>query len=161
MRNIEISTTKNQTSERLMKKNKVIILKMILTFCISLTTGAAFSEENEKQFGRYLTVNQEQKSLVSILDMPIQREFPKSVETVGQAVEYTLKGTGYHLLTAEHSSPDLKALYAYELPLSERKILPTTLKAGLLKLVGQAYQIVLDPVHRQVTFKVRQNYNKL
>lgn len=137
------------------------IFKLIVAFSFLSIADTAFSDTNEKQFGRYLTSTQEEAMSETVLDMQIQREFPKTVKTIGEAIEYTLKGTGYKLLSAELCSTDIKDLYKYELPFANQKIPPSSLQKALLSLAGQAYQIVLDPIHRQITFKLRRDYQGL
>ena len=133
---------------------------MLVSMLISHQVANA--ETHYTQFGRYLSVtNAPVFDDHYALNATVQRDFPPSIQTVGQAITDTLNQTAYQLLPPQESTPAVRALYSQQLPAYLRSIGPMTLKDALLSLSGNVYQLVIDPVHRLVTYKVRQQYQRL
>jgi type IV pili sensor histidine kinase/response regulator len=93
--------------------------------------------------------------------LPIRREFPLSVQTVGTALELVLAKSGYRLASLQASCPSLPALLAWPLPAVRRTLGPMRLDEALKALAGPAHRLVIDPVHRLVSFELREPYNGL
>ncbi len=108
----------------------------------------------EVQVGRYATVRalptQEQIQLLSTI---VNVAFPASVITVGQAVEYLLQPSGYRLAPEQTAELARATLLKLPLPEPHRMLGPMPLKTALETLVGQAFRLVEDPVHRLVSFE--------
>lgn len=108
----------------------------------------------EIQVGRYATVQalptQEQVQLLSAL---VDVAFPASVVTLGQAVEYLLQPSGYRLARQDTAEPSRATLLNLPLPEPHRVLGPMPLKTALETLVGPAFRLVEDPVHRLVSFE--------
>ncbi len=92
------------------------------------------------------------------LAVPVQMEFPLPVQTVGRAVEQVLAPTGYRLAHLHASCPSLSALLDLPLPAVHRTLGPMRLDEALQTLAGPAHTLVIDPVHRLVSFELRQRY---
>ncbi len=61
------------------------------------------------QMGRYLTVNNKPKlAQVDLLSQDFQVRFPSSVQTIGDAMEYLLRQSGYRLVPETKRSAALK-----------------------------------------------------
>ena len=108
----------------------------------------------EIQVGRYATVRalptQEQVQLLSAI---VNVVFPASVITVGQAVEYLLQPSGYRLAPQDTAEPSRATLLNLPLPEPHRVLGPMPLQTALETLVGPAFRLVEDPVHRLVSFE--------
>lgn len=136
--------------------NTAVIVGTFLTF------SSAYAVTNYTQFGRYLTVtNAPHGNDPYGINGIVQRQFPDNIQTIGGAIRYTLQGTGYHLLPQSSSTKVVNRLYGYPLPIYLRSIGPMSLKNALLKLSGHTYQLVVDPVHRLITYRLRNNYQSL
>lgn len=135
---------------------------IIIVFAILFYGGSVYAETNYTQFGRYLTVTNASHGddPYGINDI-VQRQFPDNVKTIGAAIKYTLQGTGYHLLPENASASVVDRLYSYPLPIYLRNIGPMTLRNALLKLSGDSYQLVVDPVHRLISYKLNHKYQSL
>ena len=143
-----------------MIKNQLIRLILLIATCI--VSSSAFAVTDYTQFGRYLTVTNAPTHHDPLgIHEVIQRQFPREIKTVGQAVAFTLKGTGYQLVPESRSSASVRQLYKHPLPSYLRSVGPAPLESALLSLSGFAYQLVIDPVHRLITYKLRRNYQDL
>lgn len=79
--------------------------------------------------------------------------FPDSVTQVGQAVNALLAGSGYRLASLRSAAPERVQLLALPLPGAHRTLGPMPLRRALQTLVGPAFVVVEDPVHRLVSFE--------
>ncbi|MGH8565756.1 MAG: FimV/HubP family polar landmark protein [Gammaproteobacteria bacterium] len=95
------------------------------------------------------------------LAVPVHTELPLSVQTVGRAVEQFLAPTGYRLAHLHVSCPSLSALLDLPLPAVHRTLGPMRLDEALKTLAGPAHTLVIDPVHRLVSFELRARYASL
>ena len=138
------------------------LINVIAAMAILLCGSNAYAVTNYTHFGRYLTVtNAADGNDPYGINGIVQRQFPDNIQTIGGAVRYTLSGTGYHLLPRSYSTSVVNRLYGYPLPVYLRSIGPMSLKSALLKLSGDTYQLVVDPVHRLITYRLRNNYQGL
>lgn len=95
------------------------------------------------------------------LQAPIEVRFPEAVLSVGDAFGHLLRGSGYQLAPAYASDPLQATLLAHPLPASHRMIGPLTLERALTTLAGPAFRLVIDPVHRLVSFEVAETHRLL
>lgn len=138
------------------------LINVIAIMTILLCGSSAYAVTNYTHFGRYLTVtNAPHGNDPYGIDGIVQRQFPDNIQTIGGAVRYTLQGTGYHLLPQSYSTSVVNRLYGYPLPVYLKSIGPMSLRNALLKLSGHTYQLVVDPVHRLITYRLRNNYQGL
>ncbi|MGH8655780.1 MAG: FimV/HubP family polar landmark protein [Gammaproteobacteria bacterium] len=93
--------------------------------------------------------------------LPVKTEFSFSVQTVGRALEHVLAPSGYRLAKISASCPSLPALLAWPLPAVHRRLGPMRLDEALKTLAGPAHYLVIDPVHRLVSFELREGYQAL
>ena len=124
--------------------------------------SSVYAVANYTHFGRYLSVTNTPSGHDPYeLNMTVQRAFPHSVKTVGQAIQATLNQTAYQLVPEAKTDPAIKAMYHKPLPVYLRSIGPMPLKMALLSLSGHVYQLAVDPVHRLITYKIRNPYRTL
>ena len=111
-------------------------------------------QASEVQVGRYsmyaATPTTAQKDLLTSI---IKIQFPEKLQTVGEAVQHLLKGSGYRLARTEVIGQDTLDLFALPLPDTHRSLGPMPLKTALETLAGPAFRLVEDPVHRLLTFE--------
>ncbi|MGH6635744.1 MAG: FimV/HubP family polar landmark protein [Gammaproteobacteria bacterium] len=93
--------------------------------------------------------------------LPVHTQFPILVYTVGAALERVLAPSGYRLANIPASCPSLPALLAWPLPAVHRHLGPMRLDEALETLAGPAHYLVVDPVHRLVSFELREQYQAL
>jgi type IV pili sensor histidine kinase/response regulator len=80
--------------------------------------------------------------------------FPRSVQTVGGALQHLLPPSGYQLADTRNVDPHVAILMSRPLPEVHRQIGPTTLQDALTVLAGEGWQLEVDPVHRLVSFRL-------
>ncbi len=93
--------------------------------------------------------------------LPIDTEFFYSVQTVGHALKQVLAHSGYRLASLAASCPSLPILLGWPLPAVHRTLGPMRLDEALGTLAGPAHYLVVDPVHRLVSFELREPYQGL
>ncbi|MCE3045390.1 hypothetical protein [Legionella sp. 16cNR16C] len=120
---------------------------------VALTTQAA----NVTQINRYATVvNKPLAAQVNPLLAVQQIHFPQEVKTIGQAIEWWLRYSGFTLVAKERQSESLQAVMSQSLPQIDRNLGPLTVKDGLEVLVGQqAFTLIEDFLLRQVNFQLK------
>ncbi len=91
-----------------------------------------------------------QRDLLALLISP---RFPDSVRTVGQAVEASLMTTGYRLSPPLTADPARSSVLVLPLPVAHREFRNTPIRRVLETLVGPAFKLIEDPVHRLVSFE--------
>ena len=110
--------------------------------------------------GRYSThTTAARADQIDPLNCIIEGRFPSDVRMVGTAIEHWLKGSGYRLATGRVAHPALPALLELPLPNVHRALGPVTVRDGLRALAGRAWQLEVDPIHRQVSFTLAEPYN--
>ncbi|MGH8538054.1 MAG: FimV/HubP family polar landmark protein [Gammaproteobacteria bacterium] len=93
--------------------------------------------------------------------LPIHTEFSYSAQTVGHALKQVLARSGYRLASLDASCPSLPVLLDWPLPAVHRTLGPMRLDEALKTLAGPAHYLVVDPVHRLVSFELREPYQGL
>lgn len=125
---------------------------------LSLTLSQSVYAD-DSVMGQYMTVSHKPKAeQIDLLSQTIQVRFPQSVQTVGDAINYLLKISGYSLVDANQRNNALKITLTKPLPLIDRDFDPMTLKDALTTLAGAAFYLVSDPIHRTVNFKLKPHY---
>jgi type IV pili sensor histidine kinase/response regulator len=88
-------------------------------------------------------------------------KYPRQVNTVGHAISYTLKRSGYRLAPQHAHDPNMKVLIKLPLPEVHRQLGPMSVKQILNTLSGSAFMLVTDPVHRYISFELIPEYRSL
>jgi len=107
------------------------------------------------QTGRYTAVyalptDAQRDPLQTIVEI----EFPADIDTVGQAVNELLADTGYALEDALYWDVEVFELLQHPVPRVQRALGPLTVLDAIDTLVGPAFDVVVDPVHRELAFKL-------
>jgi len=111
-------------------------------------------QASDIQVGRYsLFATTPTEAQADPLQSTITVQFPDRVRTVGDAVKHVLRQSGYRLSGSEATGPASAYLMVLPLPAVHRSIGPMPLKRVLETLVGSAFRLVEDPVHRLVAFE--------
>jgi len=120
---------------------------------------SAIQSHQPVQVGRYSTLNPipslEQQHLLNVI---IRVTIPNEKRTVGRAIEYLLRRSGYSLAQSLAQGPKVTQLFQKPLPEVHRNLGPMTLEDALLTVVGQAFRLDVDPVHRLVAFERRPDF---
>ena len=88
-----------------------------------------------------------------LLALTAPRQVPAAIVTVGGAVEWVLAPSGYRLVDADVLSTAVTGLLNLPLPDAHRQFDALPLKEVIALLVGPAFVLVQDPVHRLMAFE--------
>ena len=128
----------------------------IFMLIVLLLVSHPVAASDAVQVGRYLTVapipTAEQLEPLSVI---VNVRFPRSVHTVGGALQHLLPPSGYQLADTRHADPQLAVLTTRPLPEVHRQIGPMTLQEALSTLAGEGWQLEVDPVYRLVSFRLQ------
>jgi len=133
---------------------RIFITSLILLINFSPSLVAA--DSNHTQIGRYLTqYNKPLPEQKNLLLQTVQVHFPSDIKTIGQAIEYLLKPSGYTLVPMDKASPEVKKMFTFSLPIVDRNFGPMTLQDALKTLVGDSFIVKTDRLNRQISFHLR------
>lgn len=138
---------------------KIIKISWVLLICLFTSVNSVAAKSVAIQIDRYMAVaDQPSLSQRNPLEQILQIHFPKSVNTTNQAIRYLLRYSGYSLASIQKLSKPVREMLDLPLPLVDRKLGPITLRAALEVLAGHAFKLVVDPVHRVISFKLKEQY---
>jgi type IV pili sensor histidine kinase/response regulator len=121
----------------------------------------ALADANNMPIGRYLSVgNRPQASQLDLLAQIIQVRFPQNVQTIGGAMNYILRLSGYSLTPFDQLTNVFKTTLGKPLPAVDRNFGPMSLKDALITLAGPAFYLEQDPLNRTVAFRVKPQYER-
>lgn len=111
---------------------------------------------NITQISRYGTVNnQPLAAQINPLKTVQQIHFPGSIQTIGEAVNYWLRYSGYHLAPKAKQSESLQQIFQQPLPQVSRNLGPLTISDGLTVMVGQQlFRLNQDDLLREINFSL-------
>ncbi len=134
---------------------------IMLAILFTVTNAAAGSEP--MQVARYSIIAPvATASQADPLQTMVAIRFPEPhITTVGDAMQYLLRHSGYHLAEAKAADPTMARLLNHLLPKVHRQLGPMSLQTVLSTLAGSAYQIVVDPVNRLIAFDLTPNYRQM
>jgi type IV pili sensor histidine kinase/response regulator len=78
---------------------------------------------------------------------------PSDIETIGDALGWLLRDSGYRLASEAVLTSDTKKMLELPLPAVHRRFESMSLKTAIALMVGPAFHIVQDPVHRLIAFE--------
>lgn len=95
-----------------------------------------------------------------LLSVIVTISFNENIKNVGQALDHVLLRSGYRLADLSVSDPYLPILLSRPLPDVHRQLGPIRLNHALRTLAGSSWDLVLDPVHRLVSFELLSRYRR-
>ncbi|EIF42847.1 PilL protein [gamma proteobacterium BDW918] len=141
------------------------MLKKTAILCLMAASAASQAEQfvheppiDVIQTGRYSHVkNAPLEDELNPLRVVVKTTFPRTITTVGQAMNLMLLRSGYRMAETSVLSPEAVALMRLPLPEVHRDIGPLRLDTALRSLAGNAYDLVVDPVNRRIAFELSSN----
>jgi len=138
------------------KKYFITIISLIL---LNQTVNA---DTQATQISRYITVqNQALVAQQNLLQQTFQVKFPNSVKTIEDAIKHLLRFSGYSLVEKNMLSKEAQNLLALPLPQTHRNLGPLSLEDGLITLIGNPYGLLIDPIHRLISVRLKPEYQHL
>jgi type IV pili sensor histidine kinase/response regulator len=78
---------------------------------------------------------------------------PNDIESLGDALRWLLRDSGYRLAADRVLSDDVHAMLTLPLPAAHRQFEAMPLSVVVELIVGPAFHIVQDPIHRLLAFE--------
>ena len=142
------------------KQLKHYALAALLCLCFLGATASSFA--NNISIGRYLSVAAKpQNDQQRLLQQQIQIKFPQNILTIQKAVGFVLQFSGYRLADLKQMNHSARDMLGQPLPVVDKTFGPMTLEQGLTTLSGNAFYLLIDPIHRLVAFQVNPRYRNL
>lgn len=111
------------------------------------------------QTGRYTVIQAAptpaQKNL---LDVMITVTIPNDINTIDATIRYLLIRSGYHMPLMPSQDQEVIQILSKPLPEIHRKIGPMRLIDALTMLTTPAFEMVTDPVKREIRYQLNNNY---
>jgi len=85
--------------------------------------------------------------------------FNNNIKSVGQAIHFLLKDTGYKL-TRHHPDKRVFQMFRLSLPKIHRRMGPLTLEQALKTLSGEPWVLAVDPINRLISFQLPDYFKK-
>lgn len=136
-------------------------LRYLCLWLVLTTTPLLATPHSRVTIGRYLSVAATPSPAQQhLLAQQVNVKFPASVFSIQDAIQFLLQFSGYRLATA-HRSPGVTAMLAQPLPAVDRHLSPMPLQDALITLAGSVFYLLVDPVHRLISFQLKQPYQSL
>ena len=130
--------------------------------CLPALALAKPADTADVRVGRYsIAVAIPRPEQVNPLKALVTVNFQRKVRTVGDALHYLLRHSGYRLAEAYASDPAVPILLSQSLPAVQRRLGPCPLQTALTTLAGPVYRLVVDGPHRLVSFELTAKYRAL
>lgn len=133
-----------------------LILNSTLCFgAVSPDTKLHSDKSNSTlQVARYSVITpQASEAQQDLLAMARPLDIPQDILTVGEALNWLLVPSGYRLIEEEYFSEGLIGLLGLPLPQVHREFEALPLRAVIRLIVGPAFILIEDPIHRLVTIE--------
>lgn len=136
--------------------------KQIITITSLSIMSIATVYASSTQVDRYLSVaNKPLPAQKDLLTQTRQVNFPTSIHTIGDAIHYWLMFSGYTLSSVAYKQQAIRAMLTASLPEVDRSFGPMNLKDGLETLASESFILLVDPIHRSVSFELKASYQDL
>jgi len=129
-----------------------------ILFCLALSViNFQVQAANITQVSRYATVsNKPLPAQINPLKSIQQVHFTATIQSIGDAVNHWLTYSGYHLVSQDKQSPELKKILKQPLPQVDRNLGPLSIEDGLTVLVGpNLFSLSHDDLLREVNFTLK------
>lgn len=137
----------------------VLFTSLLSLSALSHNSEVSQSSDEDYKVGRYSSAStQPTIAQMDLLAVIVEIKFPHSIDTVGSALEIMLINSGFRLADQSAVDPDLSILLNSPLPKIHRTLGPISLEDALKTLSGRSWDLVIDPVHRLISFDLIKNY---
>ncbi len=141
--------------DHLFAQRSNLFLIFLITIASLSSAAVQAAPADEITVGRYSTLQAlPSEAQADLLAAMITVSMPKSVSRVGEAIRHVLQTSGYRLASAAAAHPARAHLFRLSLPGVHRDLGPLSLRVMLETLAGPAFRLVVDPVHRLVSFEL-------
>ena len=129
---------------------------MKICFWLFLALFAMTAAAQPHHSGYAIIVPMDVTARAADLRQPIIRRITQ--RNLYDGLRHILRGTGYRLARRANADPQIHRLYTQPYPERWRQIGPAPLDQVLTTLAGPAWQLVVDPVNRRLSFELKAQY---
>lgn len=147
-----------------MNKSKLAIISQAVILMLGIKVGyatvqhsnALVSMQQERGHGNnYVYSDMKPISEINISDSNKSMVFRSQVITVGDAINQLLKNADYKLSQSNKQNKYVQAMLASKLPKSKKKLQNTTVQQALVDLTDGSFDVVVEPIQREISFSVK------
>lgn len=131
--------------------------KKLSVVSIACTVILMNSSQAQTYYGNGYTII-EAKTVQAGSDLDVTVYKTIQAKTVKKGLLELLKGSGWQLANQVSADPDITRLYHQNYPDFKRTLNPTKLSDALQYIAGDAWDLVVDPVNKLVSFQLSQSY---
>lgn len=147
-----------------MRKVRVFTLQFSTLLCglsVAITSNVALAAP-QSATPRKTVTQIDRYSIVVVAPTAGQRDLlaettaisiPNDIENLGDALRWLLRDSGYRLADDRVLSDDVHAMLTLPLPAAHRQFEAMPLRVVVELIVGSAFHIVQDPIHRLLAFE--------
>lgn len=126
---------------------------MSMIALLAATASQSLIAEDRHTISRYTSISTKaSEGQANPLATVVSFSFPPTVKTVGQAINYTLAQTGYHLANPGALPEQTKYMLTLPLPSIQRNFSYVSVRSVLQTLSGDAFLLLVDPLRRVVSY---------
>lgn len=131
---------------------------MQITKWLFLTISVcSFVAQAEQYYGSgYTIIKSAQVQHGSDIDVIVYKNI--TAKKVKYGLLQLLKGSGWQLADNSSADPHITRLYNQDYPDFKRVLRPIKLSDALQYIAGNAWNLVIDPVNKKVSFELKNNY---
>jgi type IV pili sensor histidine kinase/response regulator len=148
-------------------KSRVYSMRLtinVIAIAAIIISSVSYAENNLQdtvKTNRYTNTSTKlEHSQTDLLSVVITIRFPSSILTVGEAIRFVLSQSGYQLDDSDTVDDSQYYLYQLALPETHRYFDHVTLKAVLDVLANKSYSLVVNPVKRTISYRLRDQYKQ-
>jgi len=118
-------------------------------------------QQSGKHSNNYIYADMQSIPDVNLLDQNISIKFGVDVKTINDAINTILTNTGYQLIKLDKQDQYTQAMLANNFPATQKSINNASLRQSLLALTGNNFDMIVDPIHRIIDFKIKPSVKTL
>lgn len=143
--------------------NNIFILSILSLSLLSVSAVARTDPSYEQvRVERYtLAKATPSEGQVDLMSVMINITFASEIKTVGQAIQKLISTHGFRLGNISAGSFGQTVLYLLPLPEVHRHLGPMRLQEALRVLGGESFQLVVNPVTREINYEVHDDYEAM
>ncbi len=131
-------------------------MKVTQWLLISLSV-CSFVAQAEQYYGNgYTIIKETQVQHGNDIDVMVYKSI--TADKVKYGLVQLLKGSGWQLADENTADPNITRLYKQNYPDFKRTLSPIKLSDALQYIAGNAWNLVIDPVNKKVSFELKNNY---
>ncbi len=142
---------------------KSMLVAIGLAMVSLLSVPAVGNQADTIQIARYTEISLEPtREVINPLDVVIDVQLPRRMNLVGESIEYLLSRSGYQIRKPSSvTTPEMYVLFSLPIPAQHRAMGTLRLRKALEVLAGDAYEMRVNKVTREIWFALDEEGKEL